>query len=84
MTTVHLYAPAPTTRWRGIAHCPVCRARRRYVGRAYEWYGPTVTCLGCGDTWHSGELSQRPAERGWRQRAIERARQLWRDIGEKP
>lgn len=67
--------------WRQIRHCPTCERRRRFVGREAIWYGTTVTCCGCGDSWTSGERHERPFMRDWRTRAIASARQTWTDAG---
>lgn len=42
------------------------------------WYGPTLTCLGCGDAWTDGELHERPFQRGWRANSIAKAQRDWR------
>lgn len=67
---------------RKILHCPTCKQRRRFAGIDEAWYGPTVTCCGCGDTWSSGERSPRPFRRGWRAEAIARAKQRWIEAGQ--
>lgn len=67
----HLYG-------RTIQPCPVCERRRRMVRRyGGVWYGDTLTCLGCGDSWSSGWRMQRPFRRGWRQEAIREAKAKW-------
>lgn len=60
--------------------CPVCKRRRRMLARFQEWYGLTVTCTGCGDTWTDGELHPRPFAPRWRQKAIERAKKRLREL----
>ncbi len=62
---------------RRIAYCPTEDRRRRFVTRAQAWYGTEWTCLGCGDSWCDGERGYRPFERGWRPKAIARARDRW-------
>jgi hypothetical protein len=62
-------------RIRRIADCPTCAKRRRFVGlHAGFWYSVTWTCCGCGDRWTDGERHERPFRRGWRKRAVEKAR----------
>lgn len=58
--------------------CPVCEKRSVILTWFYEWYGPSSTCLRCGDKWADGELLARPFARGWRQRNIDNARKTWR------
>jgi hypothetical protein len=66
---------------RRIMRCPTCKKRRRFSGRAYVWYGPTVTCCGCGDSWSDGERNDRPFRRNWRASAIAAAKELWAEAG---
>lgn len=63
--------------YRRVQDCPTCDRRRRFVCRWEAWYGVSVTCLGCGDSWCDGERYERPFLRGWRQAAIRRAKQRW-------
>lgn len=53
--------------------CPGCETRTRQLATYQEWYGWTIVCLACGDTWDNGELRQRPFARAWRKEAIEQA-----------
>ncbi len=80
MSDVHICGPTPTRRMRRVHRCPTCKVRRRFVMRCYEWYGPTVTCCHCGDTWNDGELQPRPRARGWREGSAKRAREDWRSF----
>ena len=66
---------------RRILHCPTCKRRRRFAGRDYVWYGPSITCCGCGDSWSDGERHDRPARRGWRTIEIAAAKDLWNEAG---
>jgi hypothetical protein len=63
--------------WRGIQFCPTCERRRRFAGFDQAWYGVTLTCLACGDSWSDGEMLERPFRRGWRDRARAEARKWW-------
>ena len=74
---LHINAPPVTERRRFILPCPTCRARRRTIGRNYEWYGWHLTCLGCGDEWEDGEMLPRPFAPGWRRKNMEKARREW-------
>lgn len=76
--TVHINRP-PTFPLRRITLCPTERRRRRFSGLAAPWYGAIWTCLGCGDSWGDGERLERPFARGWRPKAIARAKQVWDD-----
>ncbi|NUP18361.1 MAG: hypothetical protein HOZ81_20210 [Streptomyces sp.] len=68
---------------RRIVTCPTEDRRRRMAGRDHgPYYGPMLTCLGCGDAWSCGERLERPFRRGWRQDAIAEARRAWDEAGE--
>ena len=41
-----------------VIHCPTCNKRRRFLAQYQEGYGPTITCLGCGDTRSDGRLCE--------------------------
>lgn len=66
---------------RQMLHCPICKAKRRMVAREAVWYGVTVTCCGCGDSWTDGELHERPFKRGWRREEIAKAKKIWDAAG---
>lgn len=78
MSHVHIHAPAPTNRAIKRVACPTCKRRTFMVGFFYEWYGWTLTCLGCGDQWTDGEMHPRPFAPKWRERNKEAARKMWR------
>lgn len=67
---------------RRILRCPNCKQRRRFAGHSYVWYGPTITCCGCGDSWSDGERHDRPRRRGWRAVEIAAAKELWAEAGQ--
>jgi hypothetical protein len=68
---------------RRIVACPTCGQRRRMAGRdGGPFYGPTLTCLGCGDAWTCGEMHDRPFRRGWRKQAIDAAKRAWTEAGQ--
>jgi hypothetical protein len=61
-----------------IRHCPTCKQRRRFAGiDTPPWYGVTITCCACGDTWSEGERLERPFKRGWRKEAAANAKATW-------
>lgn len=62
---------------RRITNCPTEGRRRRFAAFDALWYGPTWTCLGCGDSWGDGERLERPFRPRWRQEAKQRAAKLW-------
>lgn len=62
---------------RRIIRCPFEERQQEMVIRFEEWYGPTVYCCGCGDSWSDGELMPRPFYRGWRHDQARRHRRLW-------
>ncbi|MFD5221430.1 hypothetical protein ACFWMH_27695 [Streptomyces tendae] len=45
------------------------------------YYGPNITCCGCGDSWSCGELLPRPFRRGWRTAEIAKAKRAWTEAG---
>ena len=68
---------------RRILACPTCKQRRRFAGRDFgPWYGPTVTCCGCGDAWSCGERLERPFRPRWRKEAIAKAKRAWDEAGQ--
>lgn len=83
--TVILCAPSPTNTSLLVRHCPTCDAERQFLAESYEWYGPTLTCLTCGEEWHDGQRAERPFAPGWRQRniaaALERATRAGLEAG---
>jgi hypothetical protein len=64
-----------------VHRCPTCERPRRMLAQFQEWYGWTVTCAGCGDTWQDGEMLERPFCPGWRRKSIEHARKILAGIG---
>lgn len=76
MSGFHVNRPASIT-LRRVTYCPTCEQRRRFTGFDQLWYGPTWTCLGCGDSWSDGVRLQRPFARGWRDKARRKARDRW-------
>jgi hypothetical protein len=63
---------------RRVLHCITCKRRRRVVSLERSlWYAPILTCLGCGDSWSDGELLERPFARGWRAKAMAKAKADW-------
>ena len=76
--TVHVHAPpavsAAIRRWR----CPTCDKIRPMTCLTYEWYGPSITCLGCGEVWRDGERMPRPFAPAWRERSKAMARASYR------
>jgi len=61
--------------------CPTCKSEQQFLAEHEPWYGWSLTCLNCGDQWNDGELSERPFARGWRQRAIDHAKQRIEKLG---
>lgn len=57
--------------------CPTCVGKTDHVGADALWYGLTVTCCSCGDSWTEGELHPRPFQRGWRKAAVDAALRRW-------
>ena len=68
---------------RRILACPTCKQRRRMAGTdGGPYYGPTVTCLGCGDSWSCGERHERPFKRRWRKESIAAATRAGEEAGQ--
>ncbi|MDH6610254.1 hypothetical protein M2164_005889 [Streptomyces sp. SAI-208] len=81
MTTPIICRP-PSFPIRRILDCPTEGRRRRMAGRDHgPYYGPTLTCLGCGDSWSCGERLERPFRRAWRRDEIFKAKQAWDEAG---
>jgi hypothetical protein len=77
MSTPIVCAPASFP-IRRVLVCPTEGRRRRMAGRDHgPYYGPILTCLGCGDSWSCGERLERPFRRAWRRDAIADARRDW-------
>ena len=74
---VHINAPARYT-YRKMLRCFNCeQVRRCVVTQAGVWYSATATCCHCGDSWADGEALERPFARGWRKKAVAKARKQW-------
>lgn len=68
----------PTINVRHVGTCPTCKQRRRFAGfDTPPWYGITLTCCACGDTWTNGERLDRPLMRGWRVKSAANAKAMW-------
>lgn len=76
MTLVCVTSP-PSINIRRVTYCPTCQQRRRFTGFDQLWYGPTWTCLGCGDSWAGGERLPRPFRPRWRTEARRAAAARW-------
>lgn len=59
---------------RRFRHCPTCGCKRLFLCSPAVWYSATWTCLTCGDSWCDGERQTRPFARGWRKKAVARAK----------
>ncbi len=59
--------------------CPTCKRSRFALFLSYEWYGPNLTCLRCGEAWDEEGRCERPFERAWRKRAVADARRSARE-----
>ncbi len=59
------------------AKCPNCGGKRM-LWECQAWYGARSTCLKCGDSYEDGVRFERPLERGWRRKSVERAKARWK------
>lgn len=75
-TALHINRP-DSIAVRRIMHCPTCDCCRRFSAVDQLWYGPSWTCLACGDGWSEGERLERPFRRDWRKESRRRARETW-------
>ena len=66
---------------RRIFRCPTCKTRRRMLVQDEAWYGMTMTCCHCGDSWQDGERCLRSNKRGWRKEAAAKATVQWLAAG---
>ena len=71
-------APAPFAVTLNRFACPTCGRRVYGVESRYEWYGPFLTCLRCGEQYHEDGRADRPFARGWRERNKRNARKHYR------
>lgn len=77
MSAIFICGPSRTLDRRRILKCPVENRRRRMVVNYGGYWGSTVYCCGCGDSWSEGELNPRPFRPGWRKESIARAKERW-------
>lgn len=77
-TAIHICTPPSIDARIVRIDCPTCE-RRSYATRLdYEWYGPTTTCLRCGEAWSDGERHERPFAPRWRQERVRQAKEVYR------
>ena len=74
VTHVHINAP-PSFAFRSVQSCGVCRAKRRFIMRLYEWYPATATCCGCGTTWSDAQSHSQNKQ--MKIKARDEARKAW-------
>lgn len=67
----------PTTRYRKMIDCPVCKTRRRVTRTFGGWYGDNVCCCGCGHVWSDGYRVTRFRSAKAKAKAIALARERW-------
>ena len=61
--------------------CSTCKKAVLKLCQYFEWYGPSVVCLECGERWEDGERLPRPFAPKWREKSIERARKRMAALG---
>jgi hypothetical protein len=67
---------APNLLRKRYYRCPSCECTTEMVERHEGWYGRTVMCCRCGDSWNDG-WCYRPFARNWRKERVAKHRQLW-------
>ena len=75
---IHVHAPPATGMKISREHCPTCQKRRYMLVATYEWYGPNIVCLKCGERWNEEGRVERPFCRSWRQMSIDSAKKWYR------
>ena len=73
MGNLHICRPIEERREVREMACPTCEAVTPQLCSFYEWYGWSVTCIGCGDRWQDGEMCPRPFAPRWRKMSIQDA-----------
>jgi ribosomal protein L37AE/L43A len=76
---VHINRPRIDKADKHRSMCPDCKKRTTKIGFFQEWYGWTVTCLGCGRKWQDGEWMPLGFYRTARQDNIDRAKKRWKE-----
>lgn len=76
--SVHILSPAPVVVKKVRNKCPTCDKRTTKIISFYEWYGPSVVCLACGERWNEEGREPRPFCRGWREDSVRKARMYWK------
>lgn len=68
---------------RAVAFCVTCDRKRPMAGTFGMYYGSSLICLGCGDSYDSeeggGRRSPRPFRRNWKAERLASARRMWRN-----
>ncbi len=81
MTFIHINRPQWSRVECAVIDCPTCDRPRKMLAQFQDWYGWTMTCAGCGDTWTDGQMHPRPFAPGWRREGREHARKGLAEIG---
>lgn len=80
MTDVHICRAQAVARALRKFACDNCGCDRWHTVIFYEWYGPSGTCLRCGESFEGNEYLPRPFARGWRKESIRQAKVTWRRL----
>lgn len=67
----------PTTRYRFMLKCPICKGRKRATRIFGGWYGDIITCCGCGNSWNDGYPMSRTRSERVKARNIAKAKAEW-------
>lgn len=80
ITNIHICYSRFTAKFRKKRYCPDCK-QTAWMLEFYEpWYGTRYTCLNCGREYQDGEWMTLGFYRGSRQKNIDAAQKLWREL----
>lgn len=78
--SVHVCGPGLRNMRKRYRRCPSCECITEMVEQDGGYWGYMGMCCRCGDSWHDGEMLERPFRPGWRREAIAQHRQLWDEV----
>jgi hypothetical protein len=79
--TIHIHNPPSIQRMVHWHDCPDCKKHSPIAVLAFEWYGPSSTCMRCGLEFGEEGWISAPLKRGWRKENIDTMRKAWKRAG---